>query len=236
MKSGRQLAEEILTERYAEHKALRLVNGANSTHCATINNFPLKCTVLDKKGNAIELHFSNICNEKPWKKYITQLSAPIELGVLTNNAGMIAVDIVQWFLSGGYSERYTYIKSRRARRLLRSACLLMVVTHIMEQKYKDHGFVDHWAEHEMGDILTAQAYTDEIHKATSHAKKHEEDLSEAQEAIYRKYITLLEGRKSVAYEALPSLPAGVPDPLAMPDEQGDDEDPIEDEQGLGGIA
>ncbi len=218
------IKEQALIERHAEHRILRYFNGANPTHIARMNNQPVSCIVYDKKGTAIELQFGKICNERAWDKYQKQLGSPLELGVLTNNVGPIVCDVMQWVLDGGYSERYKYIKSKRARVMLRFACFVMVITHIVKCKHETHGFVDEWVENEVGKIITAQSYADEIHKATGHALKHGEDLAQAQEDIYHKYLSLLENRPHIPYMSLPALPEGVSDPLALPEDEGDEDD------------
>ena len=222
MKSARQLSNDIIVERHAQRGLLKFANGITKTHIAKLNGIPVTYTVFDKEGNTIELNISKI-NKKALDKYIKQRHEPLELGVITGNFVPIVIDITRWLLRGGYSEQYTYARSVAARRFIRDAVVLLLAPYFLKHLHENHEFIDTWAECQFSNILIAQAFAEETHKATGHAKKHDEDLTEAQEAIYQRYITILDNRKFVPYEPLPELPAGTIDPLTMPDEEEDEE-------------
>lgn len=222
MKSARELSNDIIIERHAQRGLLRFANGITRTHIAKLNNIPITCTVFDKTGNPIELHISKI-NKKALDKYIKQRNEPLELGVITDNFVPVALDLTRWLRKGGYSEQYTYAKSPTSRQFIRDAVVLLLAPYFLKHLHDTHGFIDTWAECQFNNILTAQSFSEETHKATGHAKKHDEDLAEAQEAIYQRYITILDNRKFVPYEPLPELPAGASDPLVMPNEEEDED-------------
>lgn len=95
---------------------------------------------------------------------------------------------------------------------------------MMEHKHATHNFMDDWAECQMSNILLAKSFSEETNEAINHAIKNKEDAEALIEKTYLKYLALLESREFVSYEPLPGLPAGTPDPLAMLEDDEEEDD------------
>lgn len=227
MTSARERMNEIMIERHAERMSVYIVRGVNFTHIQKLNDADVACEALDENGEKFSIYGKDIYNKKTWEKFLLSQGYSFELGWLTGNAGMLAHDYAQWLFSGGYTKRYQYLKGRAARRWLRKVARLAILLRIMDYKRETHNFVDAWAECQMDNILMAKEFVKETNKGIGHALKHEESIGEIIESIHLKYLGLLEGRSFVPFEPLPELPEGTPDPLALPeddDNEGEDID------------
>src|SRR5260221_114298 len=189
MVSARQRKEEILVERHAERKSVKIVRGASFTHSQKLNTLEAACTVPDENGEYITIQGKDIYNKKTWDKYLDNVSFNIELGWLAGNAGLIANDYARWLRTGGHTKRYKNIRSRRARKWLRETTRLVVLHRILDYKEETHNFVDEWAESEMGKILLAKECRDDLHEAFHKAFKEDSHAEELLEKTYLKFLS-----------------------------------------------
>ncbi len=222
MASARQRKEEMLIERHAERAAVRAVRGISFTHCLKLNNIDPAYTATDETGEKIVIQGRDVYNKKTWEKYLAQRTTPLEMGWLTGNAGITAIDYARW-LRTGYTKRYQSIRSFTGREWLKKSARVTVLLRMAEHKRETHNFIDDVAERDMDNVHMAKEFSRETNEAINHAMKHNEDAEGLMEKIYLKYLSLLEKREPIPYESLPELPAGI-DPLAMPEDEEDEGD------------
>lgn len=213
-----QFKEQFMVERYAERVALKQVRGESFTHCMKLNHHDVDLMVTGKNGEEVVIHGKDIANKKCWTKFLDDMTPPLELGWISYEAGKVATRYAQW-LRTKYTERYRFISSNSEMEWLRKTALLATLWHMMEHKHETHSFLDEWAESEMGKQILARLFCRDMARAVNHGIKDREHAADLLEQAYEKFLGLIEDRKFASYEALAGLPAGTPDPLALPEEE-----------------
>lgn len=231
MKSGSQLALQVLQERYAEQKAVQLLQGSSHTHCMELleKRFADKldgatltsCEISDDKGKKITLK-SREFDERLINAYVDQRREPTEFGLLSHTTVELASDCARWLRDGGgwsKSRRYSHVQDSKSRTLLKWNVFISFLWKQMLYKYNTHNMVDPWAESEMGKLIT---FRDICRKTNEAINKHGgKDLDQLIEKVYAQIQELLADRQFPPFEYI-TLPPGLPDPLALP--EGDDEE------------
>lgn len=230
MRSGRQLALQVLQERYAEQKMVKLLQGSSHTHCMEllerrlldkIGNVSLtSCSIVDDKGKKITL-LPREFDDRIIKAYSEQLPEPPDLGLLSNNTVSLALDCARWLRDGGgwsKSRRYSHAQDSDARIFIKWNMFIDFGWYQMVHKYETHNMVDHWAESEMGKLIALRNFCREINKAFHHSGEKDPELIKE---VYAHAQALISDRQYPPFDHV-SLPPGIPDPLELP--EGDSEE------------
>jgi hypothetical protein len=218
MQTPSDTAHQMLLERHAERKALEVCRSATYLKCLKDYGVAPTTTVHAPKGISITVRAIDIY---ALRKRLFELVNLECIEYPLSSMGEHIVDVCEQWLLHEYTGRYRLLISPVQRQWLRSVLILVVVRHIMEQKYerftKEGGqtFVDPWVCSEMGRLTILHTLPGQLAQLVHHIQRDPEQAQRIIDEMYDKTDKRMKECLFANSDPLPPLPEGlhVPFPL-----------------------
>jgi hypothetical protein len=211
-------AHQMLLERYAERKALAVCRSATFLKCLKDYEVAPTTTVISSKGVSITVRAIDIYALR--KRLCEQVNLE-HIKYPLSTVGEHIVEVCEQWLLNEHTGRYRLLISPAQHQWLRRVLILVVVRHIMEQKYEcftkegRQTFVDPWVCSEMGRLTILHSLPGQLAQLVHHIQR---DPVQAQKIIDEMYNNTDIRMKVCLFanpEPLPPLPQGVHLPFAL---------------------
>jgi hypothetical protein len=205
----------LLHEQYAERLAVSMLRGASFTDCLRARDIAPFCRVTQHKQTFF-IRGSDIY--RLWHTFSEIQSYTISPYPLSTVAESLSKRYQEWLLRQR-TKRYYLLSSDADLAWFERVCLLVIVSRIMEQKYRRSitpvagepgGFADSWAAAQMTDLMQMRNTTKETARLVHHIVK---DQAKARDLIHQFFEELshqIQQHPYIPCDPLPPLPPGMP--------------------------
>lgn len=208
---------------WAEHEALRLTGGDTGTHMLKVQGIDLKITVYGKNGEEIVIRGQDVINQGNIKRFLE------EEGVIEKDIDMLAYVVPEKaakyarVLRQKRTGHYQYIKRTQDVEWLRDVALRGMIRYFLDRMLENRAFLSPWVESQVWKQKIAREWARDLAVAIRHGIKDPEHAETFLEQSFTKYLQLLADQDFPPHEVPPMLPAGIVNPLELPEESVSDE-------------
>ncbi len=218
MQTPSDAAHQMLLERYAERKALEVCRSATFLKCLKDYGVAPTTTVNSPKGVSITVRAIDIY---ALRKRLFELVNLEYIEYPLSSVAEYIVDVCEQWLLNEHTGRYRLLLSPVQRQWLRSVLILVVVRHIMEQKYERftkegrQTFVDPWVCSEMGRLTILHTLPGQLAQLVHHIQRDPEQAQRIIDEMYDKTDIRMKECLFASSDPLPPLPQGVHLPFSL---------------------
>ena len=218
MQTPSDAAHQMLLERYAERKALEVCRSATFLKCLKDYGVAPTTTVISPKGVSITVRAIDIY---ALRKRLFELVNLEYIEYPLSSVAEYIVDVCEQWLLNEHTGRYRLLLSPVQRQWLRSVLILVVVRHIMEQKYERftkegrQTFVDPWVCSEMGRLTILHTLPGQLAQLVHHIQRDPEQAQRIIDEMYDKTDIRMKECLFASSDPLPPLPQGVHLPFSL---------------------
>ncbi len=218
MQTPSDTAHQMLLERYAERKALEVCRSATFLKCLKDYGVAPTTPVNSPKGVSITVRAIDIY---ALRKRLFELVNLEYIEYPLSSVAEYIVDVCEQWLLNEHTGRYRLLLSPVQRQWLRSVLILVVVRHIMEQKYERftkegrQTFVDPWVCSEMGRLTILHTLPGQLAQLVHHIQRDPEQAQRIIDEMYDKTDIRMKECLFASSDPLPPLPQGVHLPFSL---------------------